>query len=73
MADRISADQLIDDLTAVIRDAENLLRATAAQTGDKVAEVRARAEESVRQAKVRLEGIEEEALEACARASRRSR
>lgn len=62
MADRISADQLIDDLTAVIRDAENLLRATAAQTGDKVAEVRARAEESVRQAKVRLEGIEEEAL-----------
>ena len=73
MADRISADQLIDDLTTVIRDAENLLRATAAQTGDKVAEVRARAEESVRQAKVRLEGIEEEALEACARAGRRSR
>jgi ElaB/YqjD/DUF883 family membrane-anchored ribosome-binding protein len=62
MAERISADQLIDDLTAVIRDAENLLRATAAQTGDKVAEVRARAEESVRQAKARLDGIEEEAL-----------
>ena len=60
---RISADQLIDDLTAVIRDAENLLRATAAQTGDKVQEMRARAEESVRQAKVRLEGVEEEALE----------
>ena len=38
MADRISADQLIDDLTAVIRDAENLLRATAARSGDKVAE-----------------------------------
>ncbi len=63
MADRISADQLIDDLTAVIRDAENLLRATAAQTGDKVQEVRARAEESVRQAKVRLEGVQQEALE----------
>ena len=63
MADRISADQLIDDLTAVIRDAESLLRATAAQTGDKVQEVRARAEESVRQAKERLEGVEEEALE----------
>ena len=26
MAERISADQLIDDLTAIIRDAENLLR-----------------------------------------------
>lgn len=63
MAERISADQLIDDLTAIIRDAENLLRATAAQTGDKVEEIRARAEESVRQAKARLQGIEEEALQ----------
>ena len=62
MAERISADQLIDDLTAVIRDAENLLRATAAQTGDKVEEMRARAEESVRLAKERLSGIEEETL-----------
>ena len=53
----------IDDLTAVIRDAESLLRATAAQTGDKVEEIRARAEESVRQAKERLAGIEEQALE----------
>jgi len=60
--ERISADQLIDDLTAVIRDAENLLRATAAQTGDKVEEMRARAEESVRMAKERLSGIEEETL-----------
>jgi ElaB/YqjD/DUF883 family membrane-anchored ribosome-binding protein len=63
MAERISADQLIDDLTAVIRDAENLLRATAAHTGDRVEEIRARAEESVRQAKERLAGIEDEALQ----------
>jgi ElaB/YqjD/DUF883 family membrane-anchored ribosome-binding protein len=63
MAERISADQLIDDLTAVIRDAESLLRATAAQTGDKVGEIRARAEESVRQAKARLANVEEQALE----------
>jgi ElaB/YqjD/DUF883 family membrane-anchored ribosome-binding protein len=62
MAERISADQLIDDLTAVIRDAENLLRATAAQTGDKVEEMRARAEASVRMAKERLSGLEDEAL-----------
>lgn len=62
MTERVSADQLIDDLTAVIRDAENLLRATAAQTGDKIGEMRARAEESVRQAKERLSGIEDEAL-----------
>jgi ElaB/YqjD/DUF883 family membrane-anchored ribosome-binding protein len=63
MAEPISASQLIDDLTAVIRDAESLLRATAAQTGDRVEEIRARAEESVRQAKARLAGVEEQALE----------
>ena len=62
MVERVSVDQLIDDLTTVIRDAENLLRATAAQTGDRVEEIRAEAEESVRQAKARLDGIEEEAL-----------
>ena len=62
MAERISADQLLDDLTAVIRDAENLLRATAAQTGEKVDEMRARAEESLRMAKERLSSIEDETL-----------
>ena len=35
MAEQVSASQLIDDLTNVIRDAESLLRATAAQTGGK--------------------------------------
>jgi ElaB/YqjD/DUF883 family membrane-anchored ribosome-binding protein len=59
----VSATQLIDDLTSVIRDAESLLRATAAQTGDRVEEIRARAEETVRQAKARLAGVEEKALE----------
>jgi ElaB/YqjD/DUF883 family membrane-anchored ribosome-binding protein len=63
MAQRLTADQLISDLTAVIRDAEGLLRATAAQTGDRVEEIRARAEESVRQAKARLADVEEQALE----------
>jgi ElaB/YqjD/DUF883 family membrane-anchored ribosome-binding protein len=63
MAEPISANQLIDDLTAVIRDAESLLRATAAQTGDKVEEIRARAQESVRAAKERLATIEDQALE----------
>jgi ElaB/YqjD/DUF883 family membrane-anchored ribosome-binding protein len=63
MAEPVSASQLIDDLTAVIRDAESLLRATAAQTGDRVQEIRARAEESVRTAKVRLAELEGQALE----------
>ena len=63
MAEQVSGSQLIDDLTAVIRDAESLLRATAAQTGDRVEEIRARAEDSVRQAKARLANVEEQALE----------
>lgn len=63
MAEPISPSQLIDDLTAVVRDAESLLRATAAQTGDKVEEIRARAQESVRAAKERLATIEDQALE----------
>lgn len=63
MAERIAATELIDNLAAVIRDAESLLRATASQTGERVEEIRARAEESVRQAKQRLASIEQEALE----------
>jgi ElaB/YqjD/DUF883 family membrane-anchored ribosome-binding protein len=63
MAEPVTASQLIDDLTAVVRDAESLLRATAAQTGSKIEEVRARAEETVRQAKDRLAGVEQQAVE----------
>jgi ElaB/YqjD/DUF883 family membrane-anchored ribosome-binding protein len=62
MTERISAEQLIDDLTSVVRDAESLLRATATQTGEKVQEVRARAEESLQKAKERLASVEEETL-----------
>jgi ElaB/YqjD/DUF883 family membrane-anchored ribosome-binding protein len=68
MTNRASADQLLDDLTALIRDAESLLKATATQTGEKVAEVRARAEESVRQARARLAGLEQQARAAAGEA-----
>ena len=63
MADTPSADHLIDALHTVIHDAERLLKATAAQTGEKIEEARTHAEESVRLAKQRLAGIEDEALE----------
>jgi ElaB/YqjD/DUF883 family membrane-anchored ribosome-binding protein len=62
MADAVSADQLIEDLHAVVRDAEDLLKATASQAGEKIQQARERAEESVRQAKERLAGLEDEAL-----------
>jgi ElaB/YqjD/DUF883 family membrane-anchored ribosome-binding protein len=63
MAEHVSAEQLMDDLAAVIRDAESLLRATASQTGGEVDEVRSRAEESVRVAKDRLAGLDKVSIE----------
>jgi ElaB/YqjD/DUF883 family membrane-anchored ribosome-binding protein len=59
---QVTTQQLVDDLHTVIRDAESLLKATAAQTGEKIDEARQRAAESVRQAKARLADVEEEAL-----------
>ncbi|OAI52480.1 hypothetical protein AYO46_00535 [Betaproteobacteria bacterium SCGC AG-212-J23] len=47
---------MMDDLKAVIADAEELLRSTADQAGPKVQEVRARAEESLRTAREHLKG-----------------
>lgn len=58
----VTADQLVADLKTVVEDAEALLKATSTLTGEKIQEVRARAEESLRQAKVRLGEVEEEAL-----------
>jgi ElaB/YqjD/DUF883 family membrane-anchored ribosome-binding protein len=58
----VTTDQLLTDLKTVMNDAEALLRATSTQTGEKIQEVRARAEESLRQAKQRLSSIEDEAL-----------
>jgi ElaB/YqjD/DUF883 family membrane-anchored ribosome-binding protein len=63
MAEEVSMDQLVADLQTVIRDAESLLKATAAETGEKIEEARGRAEESVRKAKVRLAEVERDALE----------
>ncbi|HEY4645977.1 MAG TPA: DUF883 family protein [Steroidobacteraceae bacterium] len=62
MSETVTTDKLIEDMQAVVHDAEALLKATAAQTGEKVQEARARTEESLRQAKARLAGVEDEAL-----------
>lgn len=53
-AGRASREKLMEDLKAVVSDAEALLKATAHQTGEKIAEVRAKAEESLKTAKVRI-------------------
>jgi len=54
---------LMEDLQTVVRDAEALLKATAAQTGEKIQEVRARTEESLRQAKARLVEVQGDVLQ----------
>jgi ElaB/YqjD/DUF883 family membrane-anchored ribosome-binding protein len=58
--DTVDKDKLLDDLRVVARDVEELLRATAHQTGDRIDEARARAEESLRTARARLEQASEE-------------
>jgi ElaB/YqjD/DUF883 family membrane-anchored ribosome-binding protein len=58
----VTTDQLVADLKTVMTDAEALLRATSAQTGEKIQEARARAEASLQQARVRLNEIQDEAL-----------
>ena len=53
-------DKLVQDMKAVIADAEDLLRATANQAGEKISVARERIEDSLHQAKVKL--AEAEAL-----------
>ncbi len=56
-----SAGSLIDDLRAIARDAEELLRATEGHASERVEEIRARAQESLEGAKERLRTIGDDA------------
>jgi len=51
-------EQLVADFKVVVADAEALLKATANQGGEKLAEVRAKAEESIRIVKTRMAEVE---------------
>jgi ElaB/YqjD/DUF883 family membrane-anchored ribosome-binding protein len=56
-------EKLVEDFNTVIQDAEELLRATAGQTGEKIEAVRARAEENLRKARARLEEMQVDLME----------
>lgn len=58
-----STDKLVADLKQVVDDAEELLRATAGQAGEKVSAARARAEDSVRAARERIVEMKGDLLE----------
>jgi ElaB/YqjD/DUF883 family membrane-anchored ribosome-binding protein len=60
--DQVSVDKLLDDLQAVVADAEALLKATAHQAGEKVQEARAKAEESLTAAREHLDDVQDGAL-----------
>jgi len=52
---QVSTEKLMEDLSAVVADAEELLKATADQTGERVTAVRNKAVESLKAAKARLD------------------
>lgn len=68
--DVVTREKLVSDLKVVIADAEELLRATANQAGEKIAEVRVKAEENLRKAKIRLARAEEALVERTKAAAR---
>lgn len=53
-----SKDKLIADFKVVVADAEELLRATATQAGDKAADLRAKIQNRLADAKIRLADAE---------------
>jgi ElaB/YqjD/DUF883 family membrane-anchored ribosome-binding protein len=56
-------EKLVADLKAVVADAEEILRATASQTGDKVSELRSRIEARLASTRARLSEAERTLLE----------
>jgi ElaB/YqjD/DUF883 family membrane-anchored ribosome-binding protein len=59
----VTKEKLVADLKAVVTDAEELLRATASQAGEKVAAARERIQASLATAKVKLSDTERALLE----------
>jgi ElaB/YqjD/DUF883 family membrane-anchored ribosome-binding protein len=58
----VTREKLIADFKVVMADAEELLKATAAQTGDKAAELREKVTEHVKRAKYRLQEEQEKVV-----------
>jgi len=52
--EKVTREKLVEDLRAVVADAEELLKATASQTGERIVAARTKAEESLKAAKARL-------------------
>jgi ElaB/YqjD/DUF883 family membrane-anchored ribosome-binding protein len=68
--DIVTRDKLVADLKLVVTDAEELLKLTAGQAGEKVAAVRDKVQRGLDQAKAKLVVIEDEAIEQTKAAAR---
>jgi ElaB/YqjD/DUF883 family membrane-anchored ribosome-binding protein len=55
---QVTKAKLMEDLRTVFADVEDLLKATASQTGDRITAARAKAEESLKVAKARLAEVQ---------------
>jgi ElaB/YqjD/DUF883 family membrane-anchored ribosome-binding protein len=58
----VSTERLVGDLKTVARDAEDLLKASAGEVGEKAHEVRARLTAAVERAREACERLEEKAI-----------
>ena len=70
MTSDVNRDKLVADLKVVVADAEELLRATASQAGEKVTVARERIQASLATAKVKLGEAERALLEKTKQAAR---
>ena len=70
MSTDASKDKLVADLKIVVADAEELLRATASQVGEKAVAARERIQASLASAKIKLTEAERAALEKAKQAAK---
>ena len=63
MENQASKDKLISDVKLVLADAEDLLKAAAASTGEKAAELRERAAVALKRAKEKVQDIQDVVVE----------
>lgn len=68
--DIVTRDKLVADLRMVVSDAEELLKLTAGQAGEKVAAIRDKVQKGLEQAKTKLVEIESKAVEKTKAAAR---
>ena len=66
----VSKEKLITDFKVVVADAEELLKATASQAGDKAADLRAKIQNRLADAKLRIADAEAAVIDKAKRAGR---